>query len=168
MSAAPRSQATSSAPSIERRRRLRDGLKRRSESTSASTSFVNGPDIPDTTSAATEPPETGFALWRGHRRRSGIKDSTPAARSLSEYTWEVLLCMVLTGEGRLGPDIWPEAADQAESTEDMMRRVWATEAHVRRRASGTTSIPLSSSGKEARHVSPLTSYHATIMLLIEA
>ena len=29
--------------------------------------------------------------------------------------------MVLTGEGRLGPDIWPETPKQAGSAKNMMR-----------------------------------------------
>ena len=46
-----------------------------------------------------------------------------AARSLCKYTWEVVACMVLTGKGRPGPDIWPETPKQGKSTEDMMRSI---------------------------------------------
>lgn len=121
----------------------------------ASSSFTNASDIPDSTPSPTKAPTTGYSLWRGHRRRTGIKDSTSAARSLCEHTWEVMVCMVLTGEGRLGPDIWPETPQQAESTESMMRATWNTEAMRRRKASGTSDCPLSPTGKEARHVRAL-------------
>ncbi len=36
--------------------------------------------------------------------------------------------MVLTVEGRLGPDIWPETPEQAESTENMLRTTWNAKA----------------------------------------
>ena len=62
--------------------------------------------------------------------------------------------MVLTGKGHPGPDIWPETAEQAESTEDMIRSIWSKEAHWRCKASRTKSCPLSSSGKEARFMDP--------------
>ena len=63
--------------------------------------------------------------------------------------------MVLTGEGRLGPDIWPETPQQAESTESMMRITWNTEAMRRQKASGKPDCPLAPTGKEARHVRAL-------------
>lgn len=148
-----KSQLTSSAPTTNHRRRLREGLETQPAST-ASTSLVIDSDISKVTGSSIEPSGTGYSLWRGHRRRSGIKDSIPAARSLCEYTWEVVACMVLTGKGRLGPDIWPETPEQAESTEDMMRSIWGKEAHRQCKASGTKSCPLSPSGKEARFVGP--------------
>ncbi len=67
--------------------------------------FTNTSDIPDITPSLTKAPSTGYFLWRGHCCRIEIKDSTPTACSLCEYTWEVVACMVLTGKGRLGPDI---------------------------------------------------------------
>ncbi len=155
---------TSSALTNNQSRGLREGLETQLVSTT-STSFVSGSDIPEDTSSSIDPAETGYAFWRRHCHRSGIKNSTPAARSLCEYTWEVILCMVLTDDGRLGPDIWPETPDHAESTEEMMRTVWAEETHCRRKASGTKTCLLSSSGKEARHVSPLISCYVTIRLL---
>ena len=66
--------------------------------------------------------------------------------------------MVLTGKGRLGPDIWPKTPEQAESTEDMMRSIWGKEAHRQCKANGTKSCPLSPSGKETRFVSLLYCY----------
>ena len=60
--------------------------------------------------------------------------------------------MVLTSKRRLRPDIWLETLEQAESTEDMMRSIWGTEAYRRCKASGIKSCLLSPSGKEARFV----------------
>ena len=148
-----KSQLTSSAPTTNHRRRLREGLETQPAST-ASTSLVIDSDISEVTGSSIEPFGTGYSLWRGHCRCSGIKDSIPAAQSLCEYTWEVVACMVLTGKGRLGPDIWPETPEQAEFTEDMMRSIWGKEAHWQYKASGTKSCPLSSSSKEARFVGP--------------
>lgn len=79
--AALRSQATSSTPSIDCCHYLRNGLEIWLESISAFTSFVSNPNT-----TATEPLETGFALWRRYYRRTGIKDSTSAIRNLSGYT----------------------------------------------------------------------------------
>lgn len=76
--------------------------------------------------------------------------------------------MVLTGKGCLRLDIWPEIIDQAKNIENMIRGVWVKEAHRWQKASGTKTIALSSSGQEVRHLSPLTFYHLTIMLLIWA
>lgn len=109
--AAPKSQATFSALSIDRRRRFRDRLEIQLESTSASTSFVHGLNISDTTLAAIKLSETGLALYRGHHQHLGINDLTSAVCNLNEYIWEVSLCIVMTGEVRLGPNIWPKAVD---------------------------------------------------------
>ncbi len=116
-----------------------------------SSSFTNASDIPNITPSPTKAPGTGYSLWRGHRRRIGIKDSTPAAHSLCEYTWEMVACMVLTGEGRLGPDIWPETPGQVESMESMIRIIWGMEVNRRQKTSGTPDSLLSPTGKEARH-----------------
>ena len=62
--------------------------------------------------------------------------------------------MVLTGKGRLGPDILPETPEQAKSTKDMMRSIWGKEAHRQYKASETKNCPLSPSDKEARFVGP--------------
>ncbi len=60
--------------------------------------------------------------------------------------------MVLTGEGRLGSDIWPETPQQAESTENMLRITWNIEVMRRQKGSGKPNCPLAPMGKEARHV----------------
>ncbi len=123
-----------------------------------SSSFTNASDISNVPSLPTKASATGHLLWRGYCRRSRIRDSTFAARSLCEYTWEVVVCMVLTGEGRLGPDIWPETPQQAESTESMMRTTWNTEAMRRRKGSGKPDCPWAPTGKEARHLRALFFY----------
>ncbi len=63
--------------------------------------------------------------------------------------------MVLTGEGRLAPDIWPETPQQAESTESMMGITWNAEAIWRQKCSGKPDRPLALTGKEARYVRAL-------------
>ncbi len=73
--------------------------------------------------------------------------------------------MVLTGNGRLGPNIWPESPDQAKGTEEMMKTVWAEEAYRRRKVSGIKTCLLSPSVKEARHMSPLIFCYVTIGML---
>ncbi len=73
--------------------------------------------------------------------------------------------MVLTNDGRLGPDIWSEIPDQVKGIEIMMRIVWAEEAHYWRKVSGTKTCLLFTFGKEARYVSPLISGYVTIELL---
>ena len=35
--------------------------------------------------------------------------------------------MVITGEGRLGPDIWPETLNQNTDSEDMILMTWYNE-----------------------------------------
>lgn len=60
--------------------------------------------------------------------------------------------MVLTGEGRLGPNIWPKTPEQAESTESIMKITWGAEANHRRKTSGMTDNPLSSTGKKVKYV----------------
>ena len=148
-----KSQLIFSAPTTNHCRRLRKGLETQLASTTSSSSVIDS-DISEVIVSSIEPSETGYSLWRGHRRCSGIKNSIPAAQSLCKYTWEVVACMVLTDKERLGPDMWPETPEQAESTEDMIRSIWGKEAHRRCKASGTKSCPLSPSGKEARFVGP--------------
>ncbi len=94
----------------------------------ASSSFTSAFDIPNVPPLPIEASTIGHSLWHKYCRRLEIKDSTPAARSLCKYTWEVVIYMVLTGEGRLGPDIWLETPQQAESMESIMRITWNTEA----------------------------------------
>lgn len=73
--------------------------------TTASSVFTNTSNIPDITPAPIKAPGTGYSLWRRHCHYICIKNSTSAARSLCKYTKKVVLCMVLTGEGRFGLDI---------------------------------------------------------------
>lgn len=53
--------------------------------------------------------------------------------------------MVLTGEGRLEPDIWSKTINQAENTKDVIRRIWAKEAHHWQKANRIKTIALSPS-----------------------
>ncbi len=62
----------------------------------------------------------GKFLWHGVCRHISIKDFSPKHASLCEYTWEVVACMVMTGEERSGPDIWPETPNQGTSTEEII------------------------------------------------
>ena len=148
-----KSQLTSSVPTTNHCRRLREGLETQPTST-MSTSLIIDSNISDVIGLSIEPSGTGDSLCCGYCCHLGIKDSIPAARSPYKYTWEVVACMVLTGKRRLGPDIWPETPEQAESIEDMIRSIWGKEAHWRCKTSGTKSCPLSSSDKEARFVGP--------------
>ena len=74
----------------------------------ASMLFTNASNVSKVTPLPIEALATGLSLWRAHSRCLKIKDLTPTGRSLCEYTWEVVDCMILTSKGRLGPDIWPE------------------------------------------------------------
>ena len=123
-----KSQLISFALTINHCRHLRERLETQPASI-ASTSLIIDSDISDVTVSIIEPSGTGYSLWRGHCRRSEIKDSIPAARSLYDYTWEVVPCMVLTGKGCPKPDTWPETPEQAEFTEEMMRSIWGKEAY---------------------------------------
>ncbi len=70
-----------------------------------SISFVSDSDIPEDTSSIIKPAKTGYTLWRESCRHSRIKNLTTATHSLCEYIWEVILCMILVNDGRLGLDI---------------------------------------------------------------
>ena len=50
----------------------------------------------------------------------GIKDFLPKQTSLCEYTWELIVYIVITGEGNLGLDIWLKTLNQATNTEDII------------------------------------------------
>lgn len=82
-----------------------------------------------------------------------------------KYTWEVILCIVLIDDEYLGPDIWPEILNYAKGTKEIMRTIWAEEAHCQQMASEMKTCLLSPSSKEAKHVSPLISCYVTIGLL---
>ncbi len=89
----------------------------------------------------------GEFLWRDVRRRMGIKDSLPEQASLCEYTWEIVACMVITGEGRSGPDIWPETSNQGTGTENMILTKWYKEAMKRRKINPQQQHPPSPTAK---------------------
>lgn len=153
-STTPKSQATFSTSFNNHCRHLRDGL----EILSTFITFISFDNIPtNITVTAIENLETGHNLWRRRCHCSGIKHLTPAAHSLCKYTQEIILFRILISKRRLGPDIWPEIANQAKSTQDIMRRVQSKEVHYQRKASGSKTCALSPFGKKARHVSLLTS-----------
>ncbi len=58
----------------------------------------------------------------------GIKNSLPKQVSFCEYTWEFVACMVMTGKGRLDPDIWPETPNQSIGTKEIIFTIWYKEA----------------------------------------
>lgn len=80
-----------------------------------------------------------------------IKDSLPVQASLCEYTWEVVACMVMTGEGRTGSDIWPKIPNQGIGTEDMIIRTWSKEALDRKQSNLREYHLLSPTAKETRY-----------------
>lgn len=67
-------------------------------------------------------------LWYGFWYRISIKDFLPEQESLCGHTWEVVACIVMTGEGRSSPNIWPETPNQDTSTERMILTIWYKEA----------------------------------------
>lgn len=83
----------------------------------------------------------------------GIKNSSPEQASLCEYTWEVVACMVMTGEGRTGPDIWPETPNQGTGAEDMILITWSKEALKRRQSNPREQHPPRPIAKKARYIS---------------
>ena len=46
-----------------------------------------------------------YPLWYKYYYYLKIKDLKLTANSLGKYTWEIVFYMVLTGKGRLEPDI---------------------------------------------------------------
>ena len=120
-----------------------------------SSSFINVSNILDVIPSSTKSLAMDNSLWRRHRCCASIKDSTFAARNLCKYTWEVMICMVLIGKGRLGPDIWTETPQQAKNTKSMLIAAWNTEAMWWQNASRTLNSPLSLTGKEVKHVRAL-------------
>ena len=124
----------------------------------ASSSFINAFDLSNVTFVPIKASAIGDLLWRGYYCHSRIKNLTSAACSLYEYTWEVVVCMVLTGKRRLGLDIWPATPQQAESIESMIRITWNAEAMWQQKICGKSNYPWVSTGKEAKHVRELLFY----------
>ncbi len=99
----------------------------------------------------------GEFLWRGVCRRMGIKDSLSEQASLCEYTWEVIACMVMTGKGRSGPDIWSETPNQDTGTKEMILTTWYKEAMKQSGINLLQHHSLIPSAKKARHASYISS-----------
>lgn len=74
--------------------------------------------------------------------------------------------MVLKSKKGLKPDIWSETKDETKSTKDMIKKIWANEAHCWQEVSGIKTITMFSFGKELKHTSALTSYYINIKLLL--
>ena len=114
--------------------------------------FINTFNIFEVTPLPIKAPATSHSLWRKYCRYLGIKDSIIAGCSLCKYTWEVVICRVLTSKEYLGPDIWPEIYQQAKCMESMMRIMWNTEVMQQQKASGKPDCPLAPMGKEVKHM----------------
>ena len=115
--------------------------------------LFNRSDQPPPDSEKTDKEPVGEFLWRGVCRHIGIKDSLPEQASLCEYTWEVIACMVITGEERLDPDIWPETLNQGTGTEDMILTIWYKEAINQTEINSQQHHLSAPSAKEARYAS---------------
>lgn len=50
----------------------------------------------------------------------GIKDFFPKQKSFYEYTWDIIACMMITGDGYSSLDIWPEIPNQGINSENMI------------------------------------------------
>lgn len=75
---------------------------------------------------------------------------TLATGNLCKYTWEVVVCIVLTGKRRLRPDIWLKTLQQTKSIKSIMRIIYNTETIYRQKARKKPECPLSSTGKEVK------------------
>lgn len=117
---------TSFAPTTNHCRRLREGFETQPVST-VSTSLVIDSDISEVISSSIELSETGYFLWRGYCHYSGIKNSIPGIQNLCKYTWEVVLCMVLTGKRLLEPNIWLKTLEQLS-----LLKIWWDQYRARR------------------------------------
>ena len=148
-----KSQLTSSISTINHCRRFKEGLETQLASTS-SISLIIGSNISDVTSSSIKLFRIGYSLWHRYCHCLRIKNLILATHSLCKYTWEVNAYIVLTGKGRLGPNIWPKTPKQAGSIENMIRLIWGKEAHWQYKTSGTKSCVLSPPGKKVRFVGP--------------
>ena len=120
---------------------------------SGPSSLFNRSDQPPPDSEKTDEEPVSEFLWHGVCRRMGIKNSSLEQASLCEYTWEVVACMVITGEERSSPDIWPETPNQGTGTEDMILTTWYKEAMKQTEINPQQHHLPASSAKEARYAS---------------
>ena len=120
---------------------------RKPPTASSSTLFRSDSPLPDH-EKTDEKPVDKF-LWRGVCRRMGIKDFLSEQASVCEYTWEVVACMIITGEGCSGPDIWPETINQDTGTEDMTLTTWSKEAMKQKEINPQQQYPPSPSPRKA-------------------
>ena len=90
--------------------------------------FTNISDIPNIILLPTKASATDYSLWLRHCHCMGIRDLTPTICTICKHTWEIMVYMILTSKGRLGPDIWSETFQQVESTEHILRAMLNTKA----------------------------------------
>ena len=120
---------------------------------SGRSSSFNRSDQPPLDSKKTDEEPLCEFLWCSVCRYMGVKGFSPERASFYEYTWEVVACMVIIGEGRSGPNIWPETPNQGIGTEDMIYTTWYKEAMKWTKINSQQHHPLAPSAKEARYVS---------------
>lgn len=96
-------------------------------------------------------------LWQGVYCHIGIKDSLPKKVTLCKYTWEVVICIVMTGERCSGPNIWPETPNQDTSTEDMIYTTYYKEAMKWREINPQQQYLSSLNAKKACYASYISS-----------
>ena len=61
--------------------------------------------------------------------------------------------MVITSEGRSGPDIWPETPNQASSTKDIILTAWSKDNIKQKEINSQQQHPLCLSPREACYTS---------------
>lgn len=97
-------------------------------------------------------------LWYSVCHHMGIKDFSPKQASFCEYTREVIVCMMITGKGRSGLDIWPKTPNQNTSTEDMIFITCYKEAIKQTKINPQQNHLLGLSAKKAYYASYTNSY----------
>lgn len=90
-----------------------------------STSF--GPDPPLFDYKKTDKEPVGEFLQRDIYYHMGIKDFLSEQASFYEYTWEIIIYIVMTDKGHSSLDIWLETPNQDTNTENMIRIIWYKE-----------------------------------------
>lgn len=97
-------------------------------------------------------------LLRGVHHCMGIKDFSPKQIRLYEYSWDIVARMVMIGEVRSGPDIWPETFNQGTGTEEMILTTWYKEAMKQNRMNPQQYHLIILSANKACYASYTSSY----------
>ena len=66
-------------------------------------------------------------LWYVICYYMGIKEFLPKKANFYEYTWEVVVYMVIICKRRLSPNIWPETPNQDIDIENIIFTIWYKE-----------------------------------------